>query len=98
MEMRIARPGTLPFAGVFGNLRWPSRPVCRSRPSMIPRAVLRALLVCRAWAGNFLTSGLALRETPALRFSGLRLALLALLLLALLRRPAPGQWPRLLAT
>lgn len=64
---------------------------------MSPRDVLLALLVCLAWAGNFLTSGLALREMPPLLFSGLRLALLALLLLAFLRRPAPGQWPRLLA-
>lgn len=61
------------------------------------RDLLLALLVCLAWAGNFLTSALALREMPPLLFTGLRLALLALMLAAFLRRPAPGQWPRLLA-
>ena len=60
------------------------------------RDLLLALLVCLVWAGNFLTSALALREMPPLLFSGLRLALLAALLMAFLRRPAPGQWPRLL--
>lgn len=64
---------------------------------MPPRDLLLALLICLAWAGNFLTSGLALREMPPLLFSGLRLALLSVLLLAFLRRPAPGQWPRLVA-
>lgn len=61
------------------------------------RDMLLALLICVAWAGNFLTSALALREMPPLLFSGLRLAVVALLLVAFLRRPAPGQWPRLLA-
>ena len=37
-------------------------------------------LVCLAWAGNFLTSKLALREFPPFEFSALRLALLSLLL------------------
>ncbi|MBW8369183.1 MAG: DMT family transporter [Arenimonas sp.] len=60
------------------------------------RDLLLALLVCLVWAGNFLTSALALRDMPPLLFTGLRLALLALLLLAFLRRPAKGQWPRLL--
>ena len=64
---------------------------------MPPRDLLLALLICLAWAGNFLMSALALRELPPLLFTALRLALLALLLGAFLRRPAPGQWPRLLA-
>ncbi len=61
------------------------------------RDLLLALLVCLVWAGNFLTSALALRDMPPLLFTGLRLALLGLLLAAFLRRPAKGQWPRLLA-
>lgn len=61
------------------------------------RDLMLALVICVAWAGNFLMSALALREMPPLLFSGLRLALLALLLGAFLRRPAPGQWPRLAA-
>ncbi len=64
---------------------------------MPARDLLLALLICIAWAGNFLTSALALREMPPLLFTGLRLALLCVLLGAFLRRPAPGQWPRLLA-
>ncbi|MCX7032952.1 MAG: DMT family transporter [Arenimonas sp.] len=60
------------------------------------RDLLLALLVCLVWAGNFLTSALALRDMPPLLFTGLRLALLGLLLAAFLRRPAKGQWPRLL--
>ena len=47
--------------------------------------------------GNFLTSALALREIPPFLFTALRLALLALPLALLLKRPAPGQWPRLVA-
>lgn len=54
-------------------------------------------LICLAWAGNFLTSKLALLEFPPLLFTGLRLCLLALLLAPLMKMPAPGQWPRLAA-
>jgi O-acetylserine/cysteine efflux transporter len=61
------------------------------------RDILVAVVVCAAWAVNFLTSAMALREVPPLLYTGLRLALLAVLLAAFLRRPAPGQWPRLLA-
>ncbi|WP_374472524.1 DMT family transporter [Arenimonas sp.] len=64
---------------------------------MPPRDILLALLICLAWAGNFLGSALALRELPPLLFTALRLALLVLMLGVFLRRPAPGQWPRLLA-
>ena len=69
----------------------------RRETAMPPRDVLIALLVCVAWAGNFLTSAIALRDMPPLLYTGLRLALLTLLLAPLLRRPAAGQWPRLLA-
>ncbi|WP_374604102.1 DMT family transporter [Arenimonas sp.] len=61
------------------------------------RDILLALLVCVAWAGNFLGSATALQELPPLLFTALRLALLVLLLAPFLRRPGPGQWPRLLA-
>ena len=64
---------------------------------MPPRDILLALLVCLAWAGNFLGSATALREMPPLLFTALRLVLLVLLLAPFLRRPGPGQWPRLLA-
>ena len=55
------------------------------------------MLICVAWAGNFLTSAFALREIPPFLFTALRFALLALPLAFLLKRPAPGQWPRLIA-
>ncbi|CAN5327387.1 DMT family transporter [soil metagenome] len=54
-------------------------------------------LVCVAWAGNFLTSKLALRELSPLLFTGLRLCVLAILRVPFIKRPAPGQWPRLAA-
>lgn len=54
-------------------------------------------LICLAWAGNFLTSAYALREFPPFLFTALRLVLLAIVLAPFLTRPAPGQWPRLIA-
>ena len=54
-------------------------------------------LICLAWAGNFVTSKLALHEFPPLLFTALRLLLLCALLAPLIKRPAPGQWPRLAA-
>ncbi|MDQ3495261.1 MAG: EamA family transporter [Pseudomonadota bacterium] len=61
------------------------------------RDLFLLLLICVAWAFNFLTSALALREIPPFLFTALRFALLALPLVFVLKRPAPGQWPRLLA-
>jgi O-acetylserine/cysteine efflux transporter len=61
------------------------------------RDIVMLLIVVVAWAGNFLTSALALREIPPFLFTALRFSLLGLPLLFFLRRPAPGQWPRLLA-
>jgi O-acetylserine/cysteine efflux transporter len=55
------------------------------------------VLICLAWAGNFLSSKLALHEFPPLLFTALRLVVLAALLAPFVRRPAPGQWPRLAA-
>lgn len=61
------------------------------------RDLALVLVIVLAWAFNFLTSALALREIPPFLFTALRFALLALPLLFLLRLPAPGQWPRLIA-
>ena len=61
------------------------------------RDLLLLLLICVVWAFNFLTSALALREIPPFLFTAVRFALLALPLVFVLKRPAPGQWPRLLA-
>lgn len=64
---------------------------------MPARDLLLVLVVVLAWAGNFLTSALAMREIPPFLFTALRFALLALPLVWLVKRPASGQWPRLMA-
>jgi O-acetylserine/cysteine efflux transporter len=62
-----------------------------------PRDIVLVLLIVVAWSVNILTSALALRELPPFLFTALRFALLAVPLLPFVRRPPPGQWPRLLA-
>ncbi len=64
---------------------------------MSSRDIVLVLLVCVAWAGNFLTSAYALREVPPFLFTALRFIALGLPLLFWIKRPPPGQWPRLLA-
>ncbi len=61
------------------------------------RDLLLVLLICLAWAGNFLTSAFALQEIPPLLFTAIRLSMLAVLLAAFVKRPARGQWPLLIA-
>lgn len=61
------------------------------------RDLLLVLVVVVAWAGNFLTSAYALREIPPFLFTALRFVALGVPLLFFLKRPAPGQWGRLLA-
>lgn len=71
--------------------------VTESRHRLGGRDLALVSVICLAWAGNFLTSRLALYEFPPLLFTGLRLCLLALMLAPLMKLPAPGQWPRLAA-
>lgn len=54
-------------------------------------------LICLAWAGNFITSKLALAEFPPFLFTALRLLLLTALLGAFLKWPPRAVWPRLTA-
>ena len=61
------------------------------------RDLLLVGVICVAWAFNFLTSALALQEIPPFLFTAVRLAILAVLLGAFLKRPAAGQWPLLVA-
>jgi len=61
------------------------------------RDFLLVVLICLAWAGNFLSSKLALHEFPPLLFTALRLVVLCALLSPFVKRPAEGQWPRLIA-
>ena len=65
--------------------------------NMPARDIALVLLICIAWAFNFLTSALAMREIPPFLFTALRFALLAVPLVFFLKRPAQGQWPRLIA-
>lgn len=59
------------------------------------RDLALVLLIVLAWAGNFLTSALALREVPPLLFTAVRFAILGAALLPFLKPPSQGQWPRL---
>ena len=61
------------------------------------RDLVLVTVVCLAWAGNFLTSKLALLEFPPLLFTALRLCLLAVMLAPFIKAPPRGQWPRLAA-
>lgn len=74
----------------------PPRPLPHRRNAMPARDLLLVLVVVLAWAGNFLTSALAMREIPPFLFTALRFALLVLPLMWLVKRPAAGQWPRLI--
>ena len=55
-----------------------------STPGLHGRDLLLVFAIILAWAGNFLTSALALREIPPFLFTALGFALLALPLLFLL--------------
>ncbi len=61
------------------------------------RDLALVLVICVAWAGNFLTSAFALREIPPFLFTALRLTILATVLVAFVQPPPRGQWPRLVA-
>ncbi len=61
------------------------------------RHLVLLLLICLAWAGNFLGSAAALQHLPPFLFTLLRMLLVAALLAPWLRWPPPGQWPRLIA-
>ncbi len=64
---------------------------------MSARDIVLVLVICLAWAGNFLTSAHALREIPPFLFTALRFVALGLPLLFWLKRPPSGQWGRLFA-
>ncbi len=66
-------------------------------PALGGRDMALVLVIVAVWALNFLTSALGLREIPPLLFTALRFALLLLPLAFLMKRPPPGQWPRLVA-
>jgi O-acetylserine/cysteine efflux transporter len=68
-----------------------------ARAGLGGRDLLLVLVVCVAWALNFLTSAWALHEIPPLLFTAIRLVILALLLVAFVKPPRRDQWPLLVA-
>lgn len=61
------------------------------------RDLLLILVICMAWAGNFLASAYSLLEIPAFLYTALRMGILAAVLAPFLKPPPRAQWPRLLA-
>lgn len=59
------------------------------------RELVLIALICLAWAGNFITSKLALQEIPPFLFTSLRLLLLCVVLGAFLKIPDRALWKRL---
>ncbi|MEO6227059.1 MAG: EamA family transporter [Thermomonas sp.] len=66
-------------------------------PALRGRDLALVLVIVAVWAINFLTSAIGLREIPPLLFTALRFGLLLVPLVFLMKRPPPGQWPRLVA-
>ncbi|MBB1473633.1 MULTISPECIES: DMT family transporter [unclassified Luteimonas] len=64
---------------------------------MSPRDLVLILVICMAWAGNFLFSAYALLEMPAFLYTALRMGIVALVLLPFLKPVPRAQWPRFLA-
>ena len=48
-------------------------------------------VICLAWAGNFITTALGVKELPPILFSAVRMGILALVLLPFLKIPAREQ-------
>jgi len=55
------------------------------------------LVICAVWAGNFIAGSFGMQHFSPFLFMILRFGLLLLILAPFLRRPPPGQWPRLIA-
>ena len=68
-----------------------------ARAGLGGRDLLLVLVICVAWALNFLTSAWALAEIPPFLFTAIRLVILALLLAPFIKAPTQGQWPLMFA-
>jgi O-acetylserine/cysteine efflux transporter len=64
---------------------------------MPARDLALILVICVVWAGNFIAGSFGMQHFSPFLFMILRFVLLLLILLPFLRRPPPGQWPRLIA-
>lgn len=63
---------------------------------MPPRALLLILLVCLAWAFNFIAAAQGMQHFSPFVFMVLRFLIVLLVLLPFVRWPPPGQWVRLI--
>ena len=76
----------------------PSGRLSATSGARVPPAHLAlTVLICLAWGGNFLASAIALVSLPPFLYTARRLAIVLAILAPWLRRPAPGNWPRLIA-
>jgi O-acetylserine/cysteine efflux transporter len=64
---------------------------------MPARDLVLTLVICIVWAGNFTAAAKGMQQFSPFLFMILRFALVLGILLPFLRRPPPGQWPRLIA-
>ena len=64
---------------------------------MPARDLALILVICIVWAGNFIAGSFGMQHFSPFLFMILRFVMLLLILLPFLRRPPPGQWPRLIA-
>lgn len=60
------------------------------------RDLILVVIVCTAWAFNFIAAAKSLQHIPPYLFTTLRFIVVLLALLPLLRMPPAGQWPRLI--
>lgn len=64
---------------------------------MPARDLFLILVISTVWAGNLIAASIGMQHFSPFLFMILRFTLLLLILLPFLRRPPPGQWPRLIA-
>jgi O-acetylserine/cysteine efflux transporter len=67
-----------------------------SAPNMPLRDLALVGVICVVWAGNFTAAAQGMQHFSPFLFMILRFLLVLLLLAPFLRRPPPGQWPRLI--
>ena len=67
-----------------------------SAPNMPLRDLALIGVICVVWAGNFTAAAQGMQHFSPFLFMILRFLLVLLLLAPFLRRPPPGQWPRLI--
>jgi O-acetylserine/cysteine efflux transporter len=68
-----------------------------SASSMPLRDLALVLVICVVWAGNFIAAAQGMQHFSPFLFMILRFLLVLAMLAPFLRRPPPGQWPRLAA-